>query len=540
MKLYIEKEVKGNMQEQTKKQGNGLVVFGLMMALLLAALDQTIVSTAMPTILKELGGFEKFVWVFSAYLITSVAGMPIFGKLSDMYGRKKFFLFGLLVFMAGSALCGLAQDMNQLILYRAIQGIGGGALMPVIFTIVYDIFPAEKRGKMQGLFGAVFGLSSVLGPLVGSLFTDYMHWTWIFYINLPLGVVAFFILLLAYHESKEHRRQQIDWIGTILMVGSILSLMFALELGGKDGYAWDSATIIGLFAGFAVLLVLFILSQRAAKDPIVPLGLFKNRLFTACMGTGFFFGAIMIAGATYIPLFIQGVFSGSATNAGLVLMPLMIGSVISSMIGGRCVGKFSFRTILGVAVILVIAATVLLSTISIDTSKNLIRFYMILLGLGIGASFSVIPIAALNNISFHQRGTVTSLNSFFRTVGSAICITVLGTLQSRAFQDKIQSFVDPSNLSRIGDGRGLLQEEVRVHIPQDILHKMLGGLADSIAYVFQWSIVLAVIAAIFILMMGRAKMELPSVPNQTSKDGESHVDEVGDTRPAHGVGQPSV
>lgn len=527
------------MSVQPKKGNQALIVTGLMLALLLAALDQTIISTAMPTIVKDLGGLDKFVWVFSAYMIASVAGMPIFGKLSDMFGRKIFFLFGLLVFMAGSALCGMAQDMTQLIIYRAIQGIGGGALMPIIFTIVYDIFPAEKRGKMQGLFGAVFGLSGVVGPLVGSFFTDYVHWTWIFYINLPLGIVAFFIILFAYHESKEHHKQQINWLGTVLMISTILCLMFGLELGGKEGYAWGSWKIIGLFTAFVVLLVLFLWQQKVAKDPIIPLGLFKNKLFRSSMAIGFFYGALMIAGATYIPLFIQGVFEGSATNAGLVLMPLMLANVFSSVMGGRFVDKVSFRAILGVSVVFVILATILLSTISINTSNTMITIYMIVMGLGIGASFSVIPIAALQGIPFHQRGSVNSLNTFFRTIGSAIGVTIYGTLQSRHLQDLIQHQIDPAFAAKLGDGRGLLQPEVRELIPPDALHQLLSSLADSIAYVFQWTIVIAILAAIFIWLMGNSRLELPG-KKKDGKEGDDHVHEAGHSGSSDGVGQPSV
>jgi EmrB/QacA subfamily drug resistance transporter len=260
--------------------------------------------------------------------------MPIFGKLSDMYGRKIFFIAGLIVFMIGSALCGTAASMEQLIIYRAIQGIGGGALMPIVFTIIFDIFPAEKRGKMQGLFGAVFGISSVLGPLAGAFFTDYADWRWCFYINLPLGIIALFMIMAAYHESKSHSKQKIDWLGTVLMIGAILCLLFGLELGGKQ-YAWDSWQIVSLFAGFVVLLALFLFTEKKVTDPIISLGLFRNRLFSSSMGVGFFYGAIMISGATYIPLFIQGVFGGSATSAGLVLTPMMLGVVASSAIGGR-------------------------------------------------------------------------------------------------------------------------------------------------------------------------------------------------------------
>jgi EmrB/QacA subfamily drug resistance transporter len=496
-----------------KKTNVRLTVIGLMLGLLLAALDQTIVATAMPTILGVFGGLDKFVWVYSAYLITSVAGMPIFGKLSDMYGRKKFFLLGLVIFMIGSALCGTAHSMTQLIIYRAIQGIGGGAIMPIVFTIIFDIFPPEKRGKMQGLFGAVFGLSSVLGPLAGAFFTDYVDWRWIFYVNLPLGVIAFILLYLAYHEAKSFKKQKIDWAGTVLMIGAIVCLMFGLELGGKE-YAWGSTQIVSLFIGFVVLLIAFLWWQTKASDPIVTLALFKNRLFTASMGISFFYGAIMISGASYIPLFIQGVFSGTATSAGLVLTPMMLGVVASSIIGGRFIGKFSYRSIMLVSIALMIISMLLLGTISIDSKRWVVTLYMILMGLGMGTSFPIIATSALQNLDFKLRGSANSMNTFFRTIGSAIGITVFGTLQTQHLRDSLKMVVPPEFAEKIGDGRGLLQEAVQKTIPPETFHKLLSALADSIAYVYQWSIVIGVLAVVFIIMMGPAKLEIPDKAKQ--------------------------
>jgi EmrB/QacA subfamily drug resistance transporter len=496
-----------------KKTNVKLTVIGLMLGLLLAALDQTIVSTAMPTILGVFGGLDKFVWVYSAYLITSVAGMPIFGKLSDMYGRKRFFLVGLVIFMIGSALCGTAQSMTQLIIYRAIQGIGGGALMPIVFTIIFDIFPPEKRGKMQGLFGAVFGLSSVLGPLAGAFFTDYVQWRWIFYVNLPLGIIAFIMLYLAYHEAKSFKKQKIDWAGTVLMIGAIVCLMFGLELGGKE-YPWNSGQIVSLFIGFVILLIVFLWWQTKASDPIVTLSLFKNRLFTASMGIAFFYGAIMISSASYIPLFIQGVFNGTATSAGLVLTPMMLGVVASSIIGGRFIGKTSYRNIMLVSIVLMMISMLLLGTMSIETKRWVVTMYMILMGLGMGVSFPIIATSALQNLDFSLRGTANSMNTFFRTIGSAIGITVFGTLQTHHLKNSLLTIVPPEFAEKIGDGRGLLQETVKKVIPPQAYHQMLSALADSIAYVYQWSILVGVLALAFILMMGGARLELPEKSQQ--------------------------
>ncbi|MFC0211504.1 MDR family MFS transporter [Paenibacillus chartarius] len=489
----------------TNKSNSKLTVVALLLGIFMAALDQTIVSTAMPTIVKELGGFEYFVWVFSAYMIASVVATPIFGKLSDMFGRKLFFALGLVLFMIGSALCATATDMTQLIIYRAVQGIGGGALMPIAFTIIFDIFPPEQRGKMNGLFGAVFGLSSVFGPSLGGYFTDYVDWTWIFLINLPIGVIATILLFMFYHESKQHRKQKVDYAGAALLTASILLLMFALELGGKD-FAWGSWQIISMFVGFAVLLALFLVVEaKLAADPIVKLDLFRIKLFTTSQIIAFLYGAVMIAGASYIPLFIQGVKSGSASAAGGIMTPMMLGVVASSIVGGRFVTKFNFRTIMLTSGLVLLAGTALLGSMNADTPSWLITVYMVVLGLGMGVSFPVLNMSALHDVQPQYKGAVTSLIVFFRTIGSALGVTVFGVLQTTRLHDSIPAeFAD-----RIGDGRGLLQPEVQAQIPAPVLKQLLASLGDSITFIFQWGTVLPVLALLTAIWMGKARLQVP-------------------------------
>ena len=321
------------------------VVAGLLLAILMSAMDNTIVATSMGTIVSDLGGFDKFVWVTSAYLVTVMAGTPIFGKLSDMYGRKRFFIFGLSVFLFGSILCGTAESITQLSIYRAIQGVGGGALMPIAFTIIFDIFPPEKRGKMTGLFGAVFGTSSLFGPLLGAYISDYFSWHWIFYINVPIGIISFIFIFFFYKETLEFKSQRIDWWGAFTLVGAVICLMFALELGGNQ-YDWTSGVILGLFIAFTAFFIVFLFVETKAAEPIISFEMFKQRLFATSNAIAFFYGTTFIIATIYIPIYIQGVFGGTATNSGLILTPMMLGSVFGSQLGGLLTTRTSYRNIM--------------------------------------------------------------------------------------------------------------------------------------------------------------------------------------------------
>ena len=491
-----------------KKSKLGFVVAGLLLGILMASMDNTIVVTAMPTIVGDLGGLENFVWVVSAYMVAEMAGMPIFGKLSDMYGRKRFFIMGLVLFMAGSALCGTANSITQLSIYRAIQGVGGGALVPIAFTIMFDLFPPEKRGKMGGMFGAVFGLSSIFGPLLGAYITDHITWHWIFYINLPLGILSFIFIALFYKESKAHQKQTIDWWGAITLIGAIVCLMFALELGGQK-YDWNSSTIISLFVGFTVLLLIFLFVETKAKDPIISFKMFKNRLFGGSTFVGLFYGAAFMAAAVYIPIFVQGVYGGSATNSGLILLPMMLGSVVTAQVGGFLTTKMSYRNIMILSGVIMIAGILLLSTLTSDTSRWLLTFYMIIIGLGVGFSFSVLSMAAIHPFGMEQRGSATSTSNFIRSLGMTIGITIFGTIQRNSFKGNLEdafSGMGPMPKGGFGDSRALLEGQARSHIPPQILDKITEALSSSIVHTFMWALVPAGLAFLLIFIMGRERM----------------------------------
>lgn len=491
------------MKKESKKK---FVVIGLLLGILMAAMDNTIVATAMGTIVSELGGLDQFIWVTSAYMIASVAGMPIFGKLSDMYGRKLFYVSGLTLFLVGSILCGLAQNMVQLSIFRAIQGLGGGALMPIAFTIMFDTFPPEERGKMSGLFGAVFGISSVFGPLLGAYITDYIDWRWVFYVNVPLGLLSLLFIMKFYFESLEHREQKIDWWGAILFVSSVLCLMFALELGGKE-YAWDSFVIISLFGGFVVFLALFLWAETKAEDPVIPFHLFKKRLFATAQGIGFLYGATFILGTIFIPIFVQGVYGGTATNSGLILTPMMLGSVVGSQIGGRFAAKTSYRNLMIISGLLFLTGIYLLSTLSADTARSVVTVYMVVTGIGVGFSFPLLSMSSIHGLDMRQRGTANSTNTFFRSIGMTLGVTIYGTIQNHLLMNELEKALPMmKQFNPSGDTRVLLSKEARAHIPPEVLQKIIHALADSIATMFAWAIIPVAIAVVLIFFMGPARL----------------------------------
>ncbi|HET7657992.1 MAG TPA: MDR family MFS transporter [Bacillales bacterium] len=503
----------------------GFVVAGLMLGIFIASMDQTIVATAMGTIVSDLGGLENFVWVTSAYLVTEMAGMPIFGKLSDMYGRKRFFVFGLIVFLIGSILSGTADSITQLSIYRAIQGIGGGALMPIAFTIIFDVFPAEKRGKMGGMFGAVFGISSIAGPLLGAYITDHWNWHWIFYINLPLGIIAIALIAYFYHESHGHSKQKIDWLGAATLVIAVVCLMFGLEFGGKQ-YAWDSAQIIGLFAAFIVLFVLFLFVERKAADPIISFSMFRKRLFAASGMLSFLYGAAFIVPIVFIPIFVQGVFGGTATNSGLILLPMLLGNVVSSVTGGQLASKTSYRNVMVVSGVLLVLGIALLGTLTSDSSRLLLTLFMMITGFGVGFSFSVVSMAAIHNFEPRQYGSANSTVSFVRELGMTVGITIFGAIQSHWFANKLAGAFEGIGAAASkfpSDPRVLFSDQVRSHIPHQVLAKLTDALSSSIAHTFEWTLVPAVLAFGFVFFMGNERLKWGRKENMVKslEDGKS-------------------
>jgi EmrB/QacA subfamily drug resistance transporter len=406
-----------------------LTVIGLLLTLLLSALDQTIVGTAMPRIIAELHGFDHYAWVTTAYLLTSTASVPIVGKLGDTYGRKPFLIGGAAGFVLASALCGLSQDMTQLIVFRGLQGVAGGVLTATVFTVVSSIFPPAQRGRIQGVFSGTFGFASVIGPLLGGYLTDTLSWRWVFYVNLPVGLVALAVLWTSFPNiAPSGRRKPIDYLGAATLVLAVVPLLLALSWGGQQ-YPWASPPVLGLLALFAVMTVAFVWVEAHATDPIMPLGLFKNPIVRvssaslAIMSIGMF-GAIM-----YVPLFIQGVVGSSATNSGTLLTPMMITMIGGSMVSGQLISRTGHYKPIGVLGLSVCAVgMLLLSGMGPDTTYGVMVRNMMIVGIGLGPVMPVFTLAAQNAVRYEQLGVVTSLTQFARSIGGTLGVALFGAV----------------------------------------------------------------------------------------------------------------
>ncbi|MFF3190194.1 MDR family MFS transporter [Streptomyces sp. SCPE 10] len=460
----------------------------LLLGLLLAALDQTIVSTALPTIVSDLGGLEHLSWVVTAYLLASTAATPLWGKLGDQYGRKKLFQTAIVIFLVGSALCGMAQDMPQLIGFRALQGLGGGGLMVLSMAIVGDIVPPRDRGRYQGLFGAVFGATSVLGPLLGGLFTEHLSWRWVFYVNLPVGVVALAVIAGALRIPVRSARHVIDYLGTFLIAAVATCLVLVASLGGTT-WAWASPQIIGLAVLGVLLALAFVAVERRAAEPVLPLDLFRIRTFTLAAVISFIVGFAMFGAMTYLPTFLQVVHGVSPTVSGVYMLPMVVGLLLSSTVSGQIVsrtGRWKVFPVAGTAVTAI--GLLLLHRLDEHSATAEMSVYFFVFGLGLGLVMQVLVLIVQNAVSYEDLGVATSGATFFRSIGASFGVAIFGTVFASRLGDNLAAAFRGVQLPP-GVNADALESDPRgiAALPPALRPAALGAYASSITDVFLYA-----------------------------------------------------
>ena len=437
---------------ELSQQRTLIIIGALLLGMLLAALDQTIVATALPTIAGDLHGLSHLSWVVTAYLLASTVSTPLWGKLGDLYGRKVFFEAAIVIFLIGSALCGLAHSILILIVFRAVQGIGGGGLLTGAQTIVADVVPPRDRGRYQGLFGSVFGVTSVIGPLIGGFFVDNLSWRWVFYVNLPIGAVALAVVAAVLPGHLRRAQHRIDYLGTVLLAGAATSLVLLTSLGGTT-YPWSSAPIFILGAAAVVLGAAFVWAESRAEEPVIPLHLFRNRVFSAASGIGFVVGFALFGTIAYLPQYMQIVKGVSPTVSGLRLLPLMVGLLTTSIVSGRLVskwGRYRIFPIIGTATMTV--GLYLLSHLGVATSVWLSSLYMLVLGAGLGASLQVLVVAVQNAVSYADLGAATGGTTFFRSIGGSFGAATFGAVFSNVLAGDLATAPARAGAAARGDG----------------------------------------------------------------------------------------
>ncbi|MEV2247052.1 MDR family MFS transporter [Streptomyces sp. NPDC049970] len=476
-----------------------LVAIGaLLLGMLLAALDQTIVSTALPTIVSELGGLDHLSWVVTAYMLAATAATPLWGKLGDQYGRKKLFQTAIVIFLIGSALCGVAQNMPQLIGFRALQGLGGGGLMVLSMAIVGDIVTPRERGKYQGLFGAVFGVTSVLGPLLGGFFTEHLSWRWVFYINLPIGVVALLVIAAVLHIPVRRTKHTIDYLGTFLIASVATCLVLVASLGGTT-WRWGSVQIVALAVLAVVLLVAFVAVERRAVEPVLPLKLFRIRTFSLVAVISFVIGFAMFGAMTYLPTFLQIVHGISPTLSGVHMLPMVFGLLLTSTGSGQIVsrtGRWKIFPIAGTA--LTAVGLLLLHTLSETSSTWTMSLCFFVFGAGLGLVMQVLVLVVQNSVGYEDLGVATSGATFFRSIGASFGVAVFGTIFTNRLTGKLEAALTGRSLPP-GTDAGALAADPRAigRLPADLRPSVLSAYSTSITDVFLYAVPVVVIAFVF-------------------------------------------
>lgn len=453
-----------------------VITFGLMMGLFLAALEGTVVSTAMPTIVAQLGGLEVYSWVFSIYMLSSTTTIPIFGRLSDLYGRKPIYFLGVALFLAGSALSGQAQNMTQLILFRALQGTGAGAVGPVTFTIIGDIFSLEQRARMQGFFSSVWGVSSVLGPLVGGFLVDNVSWRWVFYLNLPFGLLAVALIALVLREPLQQREPgTVDYLGAALLIASVLSLLYALLQGGQ-AVPWTDPQILGLLAFSALTLGAFVWVERHATHPLIPLDMFRDRLFAIAVGHEFLAGFALFGVVSYIPLFVQGALGTSATRAGATLTPMSIVWSVGSILAGNLLLRHGPSRLVIAGTTGLLAGASVLALVDEGTNQLIVAAALAVMGFGMGMILTSYLVSVQNRVPRGRMGVATSSLQFVFQIGGTVGVSVLGAVMASRLSQGLASLTGGEGI----DVMSVLDSASEVEIPAAIAGAFRVVLADAL------------------------------------------------------------
>jgi len=478
-------------EERLRGRALRTVFAALMLGMFLAALDQTIVSTALPTIVGDLGGLNHLSWVVTSYLLASTVSTPLYGKLGDMVGRKPVFLAAILIFLAGSMLAGLSQSMGQLIGFRALQGIGAGGLMVGAQAIIADIVPPRERGRYMGLIGSVFAVASVAGPLLGGFLVDNLSWRWVFYVNLPVGALAIVIVVTRLHLHTPTVRHNIDLVGAALLSVGVTALIMVTTWGGSE-YAWGSSTILGLGLVGVLVLAIFVWWETRAAEPILPLGLFRSSVFTVSNAMGFTIGMAMFGAIVFIPLYLQLVYGASPTSSGLRLLPLMAGLLVAAIASGRAisrVGRYKVFPIAGTATLIV--GMYLLSRLGVSTAPWQASVFMLVVGVGIGLVMQVLVLVVQNDVRPEEIGVATSTATFFRSVGGSFGVAIFGTIFASRLADQL-AHLPRSVIDRLGSGVHLNPEQAK-QLPPSVHADFLQAFAHSLHGVFLWGMAIAAI-----------------------------------------------
>ena len=484
------------------------VTIGVMLATFLAALDSTVVGTAMPTIIGDLGGLSLLSWVFSAYLLTSTTTVPIYGRLADMYGRKPIFTIGAILFLGGSALCGISRTMEQLILFRAIQGLGAGAVVPVSMTVVGDIYPVQRRAQIQGIFSAVWGVSAILGPTVGGVIVDKIDWRWVFYINLPFGIPAILLFYFFLHETVARHRHKVDYAGAaVLTVAVTVLLVGLLEIGQTSQLP---IPIWALIFVAMLLMALFFWGERRTAEPLFPLTLFTNKVVSVSNAANFVIGTTLIGFNSFVPTFVQGVMGGTAINAGAVLAPMSIGWPAGSVISGRLILRYGYFPVVVVGGVLVTIGSALLATVGTNTSQWFIMAVMVIIGLGMGFGATATLVAVQTAVGWGERGIATASIQFFRSIGGAIGVAAMGALMNVGLSQSLQAVAQahPGEVSGgVAGASVILDPTARASLAPDILEAMRVALASSLHTVYIAIVIVAFAGVLLSLVFPRGSVE---------------------------------